>query len=210
MSFSNRLHQTALGGCLTLALCSALPSECKAQVDPDAPLQNAQKQQPPAAPSKAVQQQIPELEYYKPSCDKPQQREDADLCQQVRMAKAAEDAVWWARTQSILGIVGFFGVLASLFFTAWAAVTASRQVRLSRQALVNTDRAFVFVYEGLLGPAVNAKTDRVESWNTGVRWKNSGNTPTRYLRLFIALSVRDDVLQEDFDSPLLVCRTSTF
>jgi hypothetical protein len=199
MSFIGGRYNIAVRVCLTLALCSALPGEGKAQVNSAAPSQNGQKQQTPTAPSsQVIQQQVPEPEYYKPSCDKPKQREDADLCQQLRMAKAAEDAVWWARTQSILGIVGFLGVLASLFFTAWAAVTASRQVRLSRQALVDTDRAFVFVAEGIIGPVVNAKTDRVENWKTSVRWKNSGNTPTRYLRLFIALSVLDDVLPRRF------------
>lgn len=202
MSFSGWLHHFAIRGCLILALLLSLVGHGQAQTNAAVPSQNTQAQKNPPPPPPVVQQQVTEAEYYKPTCDKPKTREDADLCQQLRMAKAAEDAVWWARAQSILGIIGFFGVLASLFFTGWAAITASRQVRLSRQALVQTDRAFVYVSEGILGAVVNVKSDRVESWSTGVRWKNSGNTPTKYLRLFIRLSVQAQPLADDFDFPV--------
>jgi hypothetical protein len=56
--------------------------------------------------------------------DKSQSREDADLCKQRRMAKAAEDAVWLAPFQAIFSSLGFGAVVFSLFFTGWAAVAA--------------------------------------------------------------------------------------
>ena len=171
---------------LTLILCLALGGGARAQV--------TSIPSPPQAADPA---------YYNPSCDKPKNHDEADLCQQLRMAKAAEDAVWWARAQSILGILGFIGVVLTLIFTGWTAATASRQVRLSRQSVIDTDRAFVYISEGLMGAVVNSKTQKVESWKTSVRWKNSGTTPTRNLRLFLALSIRKDGLPDSFDFPVL-------
>src|SRR5262245_44613735 len=80
-------------------------------------------------------QDQPEPRPYEVNCSRPHDHEAADLCEQRRMAKAAEDAVWWARFQTILGTFGFVAVLVSLFFTGWAAIAASRAARSARDAV---------------------------------------------------------------------------
>lgn len=184
---------------LTVSVLLAFGGHGSAQIAPTSASDDGQ--QILVKPPLGSEQSVADSEHYKPNCTKPKQHDEADLCQQLRMAKAAEDAVWWARAQAVIGVVGFVGVLASLYFTGWAAVTASRQVRLSRQSVIDTDRAFVYVSEGLMGCVVDAKTHKVQAWKTGVRWKNSGTTPTRNLRLFIALAIREDELPAEFDFP---------
>ncbi len=127
---------------LAVAFCYA-SAHGQEQRDPNpaAESQRTQPQQtapnetrpPPALenpkPVVVPEQKQPELAGYQASCDKPKNREDADLCEQRRMAQAAEDSVWWARFQTLLGIFGFGAVLVSLIFTGWAAIAASRAAK---------------------------------------------------------------------------------
>ncbi len=76
----------------------------------------------------------------KASCERPNDHDAADLCEQRRMAQAAEDSVWWSRVQAWLGGLGFAGILVTLVFSGLGTRAAARQVRLSRDALIHTDR----------------------------------------------------------------------
>ena len=172
-----------------------------AQSDAAAPAQQPSQQQPTGAPPAAVRQPILQVEPYKADCENPKDHDAADLCEQQRMAKAAEEAVWWARLQTWLGGFGFAAVVLTLIFSGIAAISSSRQVRLSRHALVDTDRAFVFPKQTIWKAVRTAKSDKIESWRIAVEWENLGNTPTRYLRWHVNYSIRDDVLSEDFDFP---------
>jgi hypothetical protein len=140
-------------------------------------------------------------EPYKVNCENPEGHDAADLCEQRRMAKAAEDAVWWARLQAWLGGLGFVAIFITLIFTARASAAASQQVRLSRHALVDTDRAFVFPDLLIFSAITDVKTKLVQHWTISMRWKNSGKTPTRNLRTFVNKQVRTEILPADFDFP---------
>lgn len=117
------------------------------------------------------------------------------------MAQAAEDSVWWSRVQAWLGGLGFAGILVTLVFSGLGTRAAARQVRLSRDALIHTDRAFVYPFQTMWNAVKDVNTDKVRSWRMSIRWKNSGNTHTRHLRMWTNLSVRTDTLLSDFDFP---------
>ncbi len=96
-----------------------------------------------------------------------------------RMSEAAETAALVSKAQTIVGAAGFIGVLISLFFSGASTRSASQQVRLSRHALISTDRAFVYSDGTLWVANVNAKTNIVERWLVSVKWKNFGATPNK-------------------------------
>jgi hypothetical protein len=59
-----------------------------------------------------------------------------------------------------------------------AAIAARDQVELSREALITTERAFV-----VLNPFwhKNETVDGVKGWSFRCIWKNTGNTPTKFM-----------------------------
>lgn len=156
MSFSNRLHQFTVGGFLALGLI-VLASECSAQANGEPPGQHPHAQQQGtngSGPSDAVQstkagpiaeQQKTGTRPYDPRCSAPKDREDADLCEQRRMSKAAEDAVGWAEFQSKLGVAGFLAVVLSLVFTGWAAVAAGRAAKSAEKSVLVENRPWLKV-----------------------------------------------------------------
>ena len=177
-----------------------LISESYAQSDTNAPANRASEQ--PSQPALIfVQQELAETDYYKISCTKPQDHDAADLCEQRRMAQAAEDSVWWARVQAWLGGLGFAGILITLIFSGLGTRVAARQVRLSRQALIYTDRAFVYPFQVIWAAVKDVKTDKVQLWRLSIQWKNSGNTPTRHLRMWTNLSAKTEPIPDDFSFP---------
>lgn len=68
---------------------------------------------------------------YEVDCQKPKDHNAADLCEQRRMAKAAEEAGCIARVQLWLSGFGIVLVIGSLWLTGWAAVAASRAVQVA-------------------------------------------------------------------------------
>lgn len=145
MSFSDWLHNAAVRRCLIVASLSILASVSHAQDDTATPAQQPQQQQAAPAPEPVIEQPIAEPDYYKANCEKPKDHDAADLCEQRRMAKAAEDAVWWARFQTWLGGIGFIAILGTLIFTGIAAFAASRSARIAEQALSVLERPQIFV-----------------------------------------------------------------
>lgn len=78
---------------------------------------------------------------YKRPCGKPQSREDSELCAQWNAADAARDSIKWARIQTGLGVLGFFGLIATLAYTARGTNAAVDAV----EAQVNSDRPLILV-----------------------------------------------------------------
>ena len=151
------------------------------------------------------------------NCALPQSHDEADLCEQKRMAKAAEDSLYWTSAQAWIGGGGAVLVFFSLIFAGIAAFAASRQVRLSRDALIYTDRAFVFPQTVVWSPLLDIKSDKIINWTAAIQWKNSGNTPTRNLRLLIAKYIQREALPDEYDldnvpldyTPLLIAPGNT-
>lgn len=186
-------------GCVIAALLLSAGTGYS-QNTPSVEAQRPSLQQQAASPA-VVQASNGQGEAYKSDCTKPKDHDAADICEQRRMAKAAEDAVWWARLQTWLGGFGFAAVLLTLVFTGIATRAASRQASLSRHALVDTERAFVFPKITQWKAVKDLKTEKVTMWKIALEWQNLGNTPTRHLRLNINSALRPDALPENFEFP---------
>jgi hypothetical protein len=110
------------------------------------------------------------------------------------------------------GVLGYFAfrqmrdMKASILAAERSAKAASDQVSLTRQAMIHTQRAFVFVKEiadsavtanlgvRLSGPA----TERTIGWRISIRWENSGETPTKHMLTYVSGKTFDELLPEDF------------
>src|SRR5688572_17779036 len=124
-----KLQKLALGGCLILAAVSTAPILAQQQ-DGGGETNKAQEainedRQKPIV-SKPVTTYFDlglqvDRHTYAAICEQPKDREHADLCQQWRVAEAAE----WQIALTILGLVLLFGTLA---FTAIAANAARAAV----------------------------------------------------------------------------------
>jgi hypothetical protein len=138
---------------------------------------------------------------YEPNCQSPQGRDDADLCAQRRMAEAAEELTALTLGQLFIGGLGLLAVAASLLISAKATKAAESQVRLSREAMVHTQRAFVFVKRLIFSAVVHPdKEEDVTGWMVAVEWENSGETPTKRLLIRLNMSIGAS-LPDDFDFP---------
>jgi hypothetical protein len=149
-----------------------------------------------------------QTDWNKVECAKPKSHDEADLCEQRRMAKSAENALVLTVWQFGLGAVGALLVLWTLYFTRVAAVAAKdaanaaiKQVELSRQALMETERAFVFVSKMHAIAGFSASKQKVIDWTFYLIWENSGNTPTRNMKMGTNWHSFDNELPDDFDFP---------
>jgi hypothetical protein len=88
------------------------------------------------------------------------------------------------------------------------------QAALTRETMIKTQRAFVLVkaleiepltvlHQSPTGPLV----DRVVGWRIGVKWENSGDTPTRDLFTHISLKSFDSEIPNNYDFPDLPDRS---
>jgi hypothetical protein len=154
---------------------------------------SAQKQQTPSDPG-----------YYTVNCDRPKDHEAADLCEQRRQAQAAEDSVWWTR-------VGFFAVVASLFFTGWAAFAAMRaakaadkSVNITSQTSQTELRAYLFVKNLVasferLPPNALHPLGHIHKISVWAEIENSGSTPARNLVVCLNSGFFDNAIPPGFD-----------
>lgn len=99
--------------------------------------------------------QKPQTELYKPDCASPKDHDEADLCEQRRMAKAAEDALTVARDQywiALWALGGLFATFLASAAAAWAAARAAwaaeASVAVAREMGVVQTRAYLVVTRG--------------------------------------------------------------
>jgi hypothetical protein len=138
-----------------------------------------------------------------------EQRAKNDLKAQQRMARAAEwQVVVAAVTAVLLGLTLWLTRRAVIEAgrttraATKAAEAAEEQVRLSRDAMIHTQRAFVFVRGLIFSALVTAEQeDIVAGWTVAVDWENSGETPTKRLLLRTNLALQAEPLTDDFDFP---------
>jgi hypothetical protein len=92
---------------------------------------------------------------------------------------------------------------ASIKISEGAATTARDQVKLSREALISTERAFVFAQNVESFWTADKATETIIKWTFFVVWKNSGKTPTRKMASNINSWIGVDAgpLPVDFDFP---------
>jgi len=141
MSYSGRLLIIAVGGCLIALLSFALSSE-EHQPQQQAYAQQASTEHRQAASGSAqlsVNREDPiKTDWSKPECDNPKGHDEADLCEQRRMSKAAEYGIALNSIQVGLSILTLLGLAATIYYTRKTAVVAER-------ALTELERPFVYV-----------------------------------------------------------------
>lgn len=159
----------------------------------------AKAQQPTANETQASQaaaagtkRQLPRTPEYKPRCERPQSREESELCAQWGGVAAAREAnrltaeansglgyanavsaqtLWWTRA-------GFLAIIATLFATAWAAWAASKAAHAANRSV----DLFIRAEAGFLVPSVSCRNaDVIE-----ILFVNRGRTPVSIIHADIA------------------------
>ena len=162
--------------------------------EPAPPAAKQPEKAPEPEPAKQPEKQVEkppekpaEPAVYRPNCEQPRDSGDAAVCEQRRLINALEDSVALAASQLWLGVFGVASILGALALSGWAAMAASRaagaardQARMSRESMVGSERAFVYVQNFHAEPVHDpAEDNKLLGWNVFVEWKNSGKTATR-------------------------------
>ena len=77
------------------------------------------------------------------------------------------------------------------------AKAARDSADISKLSMVASNRAYVH-FDGMRWNSHFSPSDNRFWWNIRPRWINSGNTPTRQLRVYVAYEFRDDQSDDDF------------
>lgn len=119
--------------------------------------------------------------YQNADCQSPKDREEADLCQQWRVAEASEKAVALADSQWLWNVTQAVSTVLAALATAWAAVkagdaanAAQLSARVAQRALTDLERPFVTTSSLNVAYEADKKVLRA-----GVSWRNGGNTPAK-------------------------------
>ncbi len=209
---ADKFSQFILAG-ITLAVATAGLCQTIDKPTPDKPVPaNSQQDKPgtepetkPAAVSDSTNKEEPPTKPYKPNCNAPDNHGDADFCQQARMVEASEDLldlttsqidvareqVGVSRKQLSWNTIEVVGLLLSVAFTAYAALSAARAANAA-QSVLKTERAWISAASayGLLS-VHTTKDDAVYPYGFMffTRWVNSGRTPALKLGLYAELRV---------------------
>lgn len=157
----------------------------------------------PTLPAVSEEQEQASPADYARHCERPQTREEADLCQQWRMAEATEELTTLAERQlvatyweigALIGtlVLGTIAVIVSIN----SARAARDQVALSVQTLIADQRAWI----GADLEIESVETD-ADSIGIGViaHIRNIGKTPAHGVHTSIGIFVQDD--SHDVDAP---------
>jgi len=187
--FYPRLRPIIIAAILIFA---ALWSTVKAQDDRE---HKATTSQPsPAAPVSKSSQPVPmpsdgaapsdpakevETSWDKLKCGSPRSHDEADLCEQRRMAHAAEQALTLNWLQVGLGVGGFFALLISIHLTR-KSTNAAIKAANAAEAQVRTNRAWLcndgYNSGRWMNGSVSGQLIR-NGFVFHIKWKNVGGTP---------------------------------
>jgi hypothetical protein len=138
---------------------------------------------------------------YRAICEQPKDKDQADLCQQWRVAEAAD-------TQALLNALGLLLLAGTLVFTGWAAVAAARAAKAAQSSVELTSRtaerqlrAYVSVQGFKIDLLLDEATKKVISRTIYITWINSGATPARNVRTNAEWALFGDSLPSGFDFP---------
>jgi len=138
--------------------------------------------------------------YHTPNCHRPKSRDEDDLCQQMRMAEAAEEASCITYVQSWVNVLGLMTLLLAVYFAARAAKYAKSAAdaandmnQITGRALIAQQRAWLKITN------VEAHLVAHDKFNVGLKvviiTENTGNNPA--LEVF---AFGDDVEQPDVNN----------
>ena len=186
----NWLHNLALRGCLiAAALCcaSALNAqENTQQQDKATPTQETQNSaaQPLAViisgPVSLEREKPVETNWNEPKCGAAQSHDEADLCEQRKMAEAAHDTVWWTRAGVLIGAIGTVFLIWNLHYVRRSADAASEANRVARESQISEHRAWIFVKLSISGDLTYSRSGGF-SVEVKAEISNIGQTPALYV-----------------------------
>ncbi len=92
---------------------------------------------------------------YTVRCDPPRDHDEADLCEQRRMAAAAETSVSWLNPQTLIGIAQAIGLVLTIILTVVATKAASRAAQAAEATIRHEEeREAPFVYPAVISNGV--------------------------------------------------------
>lgn len=133
----------------------------------------------------------------KPNCTQPQNHDEADLCQQIKMVYIANDTYELSRKQAILSLVAIVVAIASIIYAGMAASAA----RTSANALPVLERAYVHLHaidpieiKLHLGSLISiAQSRRPHYPSASAAIKNYGKTPASFVGGEFVIDVTEDI-----------------
>lgn len=142
MLMRHRLSYAALGGCLAVVLWgnSALGQTGEPKSKAVAPQPKTEQSQPVKQLPPPLPKQKPQAKNYKGLCDQPQSPKESDLCQQWRMAEAAEKQAKWTVRLFWVTVIEIFALIATITVAAWAAIAATHAAKAAREAIEPSKR----------------------------------------------------------------------
>lgn len=130
-----RLHYAAARGLLIVGVLLGADSLAQENQPEKRPQTNQTEAAAPradnASPAGSAKDDEPKTDWGKPNCGNPNNQPEADLCQQRRMAKSAEDAVFLNQIQTGIGVIGGILLLATLIANAYATLAARHAAKAS-------------------------------------------------------------------------------
>lgn len=135
MSRRNWSTFASLGG-LILSLTCANPGVSKPASEGPHPIADEKKSDAPPS----VQSVILAPKGDRSHCEGAKPHEDAATCYSRRSTEATERQSAEARVSTKLGFVQAIGLLLSLVFTGWAALSAARATRIAQRAAADADK----------------------------------------------------------------------
>ena len=210
MSNRHRLPYAALGGCLGVVLGIGIAlGQSLNQGDvkgKETPAPTEQRQEAPSAPSvpPAIPAETGSESLYSPDCDSPKSLDEADLCEQRRMADAAYETVEWVRKQYRATIGEISALVVTIFVAGLAVGAAFRANRIARDSAEHQLRAYVMISD----PIWTYPTDD-SNFAVSLVWENTGQTPARRCMARASRGVFKDGLPDAFDYPDKASETKT-
>lgn len=199
MPSCNRLHNIAVRGCVILVALFLCPGPALTQ-EPPAAQPDQKKEQPqakPQTPGPAETRPVKRVD-----CRAPKETADEDLCEQRRMAEAAEylsRLTWW---QVWIGAGALCGLIVTLWLTrrsvqaaTKAADAANLTVAVMEKTATRELRAYIDVSPvSMSGPHIN------QIFRANIRATNRGQTPARDVVCVFGVCVRDFPLKEPLEN----------
>ena len=219
MPSSNRLYRLAVGGCLAAALAlGTIPALGQIQNSG-----NENTKNPPNAeqtnsstffttpPPIHVTVTLPQKEdqtprTYEELCQAPKTNDDADVCQQWRMANAAEKQIYWLKKQYDLTKLEIGLLIGSILVTlaaSCAALIAAYAAQKSAKVIPVLERALVYVsgFHQEIGTTIVNGIKTLDHIRVYFHFKNTGATPTRHLVHYSNWKAFRGDIPEEFDFP---------
>jgi hypothetical protein len=227
MSFSSRLHKFAFGGFLaTLLLAPLIVSGQENKAEQRAQTTQPQKAEQHTTPPLPVtvtgpvtvtieREKTVEPNWKKPSCDAPQNHDEADLCQQIRMSEANEQSVRLNGYQSGIAVLGALLVVITIIYARWAAIAARDAANHAEASAKAANESAGYDREANqiardhaeLGLRANVLIDSVvvvpgtSIFTARIVIKNYGQTPAYEARMWVGIDTDYFPLQKTLEAP---------